>query len=313
MKPQLHNRLCAPLIQDVMARFYNKKLRTSHACEIIGVSTSRLYTLRTEYLQAKAEGTLHDWQPGNSGGDHIPKLPPKADAYLRQMLNERYNFAFASSELSRRFNIEYARWSVRRFALAEGFAQMERPVPIPAHTRRWQRLHIGELWQLDASPHPWFGPEHPAQPLFDMIDDASRLQVGIRLCGSETVAQYIYFFEKTFGIYGLPLEIYVDNATFFRSPVEGNLTGLGWRLAFYGVSLRFAGTPQAKGKVERIHQVWQDRLPGFFRLNGLGWESDLAHVNETLEALATHRNTSEKHRELGTTPRAAWDALRARG
>jgi len=196
MKFQLHNRLRAPLIHDVLERFCNKTIDCHKAIEILGVSQSRLYELRTEYLRAKANGKVPGWMPGNSGGDHAPELPPRVEAYLRKMLKEGYNFAFAASELLRKFNLETSRWSIRRFALAQGLAKKERPVGIPAHTRRWQRDSIGELWQLDASPHRWFGLENPAQPLLDMIDDASRLQVGIRLCPGENLAQYIWFLKK---------------------------------------------------------------------------------------------------------------------
>ena len=313
MKKQIHNRLCTPLIHDVLERFCNNTLTRHQAAETLGVSESQLYRIRAEYLRAKTEGKMEEWRPGPSGGDHSGEFPPHVEKFLRNALREGYNFAFAASEIKRIFNEETTRWSVRRFALAQGLARDEHPVRIPAHTRRWQRLHIGELWQLDASPHRWFGPEHPEQPLFDMIDDASRLQVGIRLCRGETLADYIVFFEKTFKTYGLPLCLYVDCATFFRSPVDGNLTALGKRLAFYGVSLLFAMTPQAKGKVERVHQVWQDRLPPFFRLNGLTPESRLEEVNLRVEALAGHRNAHETHREVGMTPQAAWDAAREQG
>ena len=293
MKHQLLNRLCVPLIQDVLERFCNNTITRQQALATLGVSKSQLYRMCTEYLRAKTEQNTRAWTPGQSGGNHAAKFQPHAETFLRKALREGYNFAFAASELKRLFNVDTTRWSVRRFALAQGLAQGQHPVRIPAHTRRWQRLNIGELWQLDASPHRWFGPHEPEQPLFDMIDDASRLQVGSRLCRAETLADYIFFFGKTFKTHGLPLCVYVDCATFFRSPVDGNLTALGKRLAFYGVSLSFAMTPQAKGKVERIHQVWQDRLPPFFRLNSLTPQSALEDVNARVEALAAHRNAHE--------------------
>ena len=313
MKYQLHNRLCAPFIHDVLERFSNTTLTAKEATVKLGLSRSRFYALHAAYLRAKALGMPTDWMPGRSGGDHLPNLSESAQKFLRRALTEGYNHAFAASELQRLFKLKTTRWSVRRFAQAEGLAQSQCPIRTPAHTRRWQRQNVGELWQLDATPHHWFGPEHPAQPLFDMIDDASRLQVGIRLCRAETLADYIFFLEKAFKTHGLPLSLYVDNASFFRSPKDGNLTALGQRLAFYGVSLLYATSPQSKGKVERIHHVWQDRLPPFFRLNRLTPEHDPSDLNATLETLAEHRNTHEHHREIDTFPRAAWNAAIASG
>ena len=37
-------------------------------------------------------------------------------------------------------------------------------------------------------------------------------------------------------------------------------TQLGQALHFYGVALRYTPTPPAKGKIERRHHYWQDRL-----------------------------------------------------
>lgn len=39
---------------------------------------------------------------------------------------------------------------------------------------------------------------------------------------------------------------------------------MGQALHFYGVSLRYARTPQAKGKIERQRQYRQGRLPTLF-------------------------------------------------
>ena len=251
--------------------------------------------------------------PGHLGGARTTDLPTHAWDFLRRALAEGHNHAFAASERLRLHNTECSRWSVRRFALANGLCQPEFPVRLPAHTRRGQRANIGKLWQLDATPHRWFGPDEPAQPLLDRIDDASRLQVGIRLCRNESVAKYVFFFEKALRTHGLPLCVHVDYASFFYSPKEGGLTALGWRLTFYGVSLRYANTPQGKGKIERAHPVWQDRLPSFLRLHGFGAENVPEGINPHPEALASHRNRHEKHRELGMEPRRAWDEALARG
>ena len=313
MKRQISNRLCSPFIHDALGCLCEGTLGAAQAAKKLGVSRSRLYAIRTEYLKAKASGTLQGWMPGLSGGDRAEGFPPEVCAFLRAAILGGYSYAFAASEMLRLFGVGTTRSTVRHWAISEKLAGEPRPARTPAHVRRWQMSNVGEIWQLDASPHRWFAPHFPAQPLFDMIDDASRVQVGIRLCLNETLADYIVFLRRSFESFGLPLCLYVDNAAFFRSPVDGPPTGLGRRLAFYGVSLLFAPTPQAKGKVERIHQVWQDRLPPFFRHNRLAPETDIAEVNAAVEALAAHRNAHEVHREIGMTPQRAWDAALAEG
>ena len=80
------------------------------------------------------------------------------------------------------------------------------------------------------------------------------------------------------------------------------LTQLGAALHFYGISLRFARTPQAKGKIERQHQYWQGRLPALFAAEAI--TTPLA-ANDLLTTLRHHRNAKEIHREIGRTPDAA--------
>jgi hypothetical protein len=305
--------LCAPLIHDVLGRLCKGTLNAEEAAQRLALSRSRLYALRTAYLLAKAEGRLADWMPGVSGGDRAPGLPGDAEDFLHRALAAGYSYAFAASEVERLHGAEASRWLVRRWAAAGGFERQGRPARLPAHTRRWQRSAIGEIWQLDASPHRWFGPDQPLQPLLDMVDDASRLQVGIRLCRSETLADYIDFLRVAFETHGLPLALYVDNAAFFRPAKGDSQTSLGLRLAFYNVSLAFATTPQAKGKVERIHQVWQSRLPCHFRLNGYTPQSDLSLLNASIASLAAHRNSCETHREIASTPLQAWESALAQG
>ena len=140
--------------------------------------------------------------------------------------------------------------------------------------RRWQRQSVGELWQLDATPDYFLGRDNPPLNLIDMIDDCSRMQVGCRLYRSECVNAYLDLFYRAFTRYGLPLEIYVDRASFFKGE-DGNLTQLGRRLKLYGVSFVFANTPEAKGKIERVHQVWQDRLPAYAAREGVTGEFQL--------------------------------------
>ena len=172
--------------------------------------------------------------------------------------------------------------------------------------RRWQRKSIGELWQLDATPDYFLGRGNPSLSLIDMIDDCSRMQVGCRLYRSENVPAYLDLFYRAFMRYGLPLEIYVDKASFFRND-DGSLTRLAQRLKFLDVSFIFANTPEAKGKIERVHQVWQDRLPAYAAHEGITAQTPLEDVNDHLECLVDHRNGFEIHRELHDTPQNVWD------
>jgi len=310
MKEQIANRLGVAHVRDTVKQFVAGSVTRGQAMESLQIGQSRLYDLRTSYLAAKAAGDGETWEPGRSGGNHKPTWPDEEQRFLRRVLSprgesKRYSYAFAASELGRRFGHEVDRGQVRHWAMENGIkVAVPGPRP-PAHVRRWQRKAIGELWQLDATPDRFLGRGRPAYQLLDMLDDCSRVQVGCRLYLRECVRSYLDLFYRAFSRYGLPLEVYVDKAGFFRGE-NGELTQLGRRLKFYDVSFVFANAPESKGKIERIHLVWQDRLPAYFEREGIDIDTPLAAINDHVDALVDYRNGFEIHREIGMTPDEAW-------
>ena len=275
------------------------------AAEVLGLSLSRFYELRSDYLAAFGPSAHRNWGPGVSGGDHASAWPPEVTALLRKRLASRppASYSFAASEALRVCGYRLDRAQVRRWALANHLTHGKVPRGPQAPVRRWQRSQIGELWQLDATPHRWFPPADTTLPMLNMLDDCSRVFVGSKLYEREILPAYLDFLPVAFLDYGLPLEIYVDYHSFFFTAVPDALTTLGQALRFYGVSFRYAPTPQAKGKVEREHHFWQQRLPAFFASEPT---ADLADANRNITALRLHRNQHEMHRELKMTPGRAW-------
>ena len=311
MRKQIANRLGAAHVRDTVQQFVAGEIDRHQAMESLQIGKSQLYELRTSYLAAKAAGKGDEWVPGSSGGNHMPQWSEESQKFLRKVLcpggdAKRYSYAFAASEVGRLHDLFVDRSQVRHWAIEHGLqapARMPRP---PAHVRRWQRKAIGELWQLDATPDYFLGRQNPSYSLIDMIDDCSRMQVGGRLYAHETVRSYLDVFYRSFNRFGMPLEIYVDKASFFRKD-DGTLTQLGKRLKFLDISFIFANSPEAKGKVERVHQVWQDRLPAYAASEGLTDETPIEDVNDHLGCLIDYRNGFEKHRDLGDTPLHAWE------
>lgn len=301
---QLPHRLGAPLIREVLAAFRRGELPAATAAEKLRLGRTRFYELYADYLSAAARQQPHGWTPGHSGGDHAPDWPQGTEALARKLLSVRppAPYRFAASEVHRRLGFQIDPATVRRWAIANHLAH---PAPTrrpPASLRRWQCLKIGALWQLDATPHRWFPGDQRNYPLLDLLDDCSRVCTGAKIYHAEDLLAYFDFLPAAFTEHGLPLELYVDCHSFFFPQRPEALTQLGAALHFYGVSLRYARTPQAKGKIERQHQYWQGRLPALFAAENI---SVPEAANTLLPALRRHRNAKEIHRELGRTPEAA--------
>jgi len=305
----LAQRLAAPLVRHVVEQFRSQQLSAVSSAHALGVSVRRLYELHHDYLKAYARRQHVVWRPGVSGGNHASAWPAAVVALLRKRLSSTppASYSFAASEALRLCGFKLARAQVRRWAHAHHLTPGGPPPRAKAAVRRWQRTQIGELWQLDATPHRWFTGVARLFPLLNLLDDCSRYHLGTTLYERELLLAYLDFLPTAFCAYGLPLELYVDYHSLFFSSVPDALTQLGAALHFYGVSFRYAPTPQAKGKIERDHQYWQSRLPAYFASEAI---TELGVANEHISALRQHRNRHEVHRELAMTTQAAWDLAR---
>jgi hypothetical protein len=142
---QLAQRLAAPLIRHVLEQFRTRQLTAPVAAHELGLSVRRLYEVFTDYLSADGRRQHRTWEPGRSGGNHVPPWSAEVLALLRQRLSSQppASYSFAASEVRRLCGVRWDRAQVRRWALQNGLAQTTVPVRAKAAVRRWQRSRIG--------------------------------------------------------------------------------------------------------------------------------------------------------------------------
>jgi transposase len=146
--------------------------------------------------------------------------------------------------------------------------------------RRWRprRECFGELLQMDGSHHDWLEGRGPEMVLMGSIDDATNTAYG-RFHDYEGTLPAMDVFKRYVEKYGLPMSGYVDRHTTYKSSkkltewdeVEGTepLSQFERALKELGVEVIHALSPQAKGRVERLFGVLQDRLVKEMRLRGI--------------------------------------------
>jgi len=280
------------------------KLSALEAAQELGLSRPRFYKLYSQYLRACAQRKAAVWSPGLSGGNHQPTWSAPVVALLEKLLSSKppSSYSAAASELLRRLDFKTDRASVRRWAIENQLAPDTRYKAPPKPIKRWQVRDWGALWQYDATPHAFLPNSPDKQVLLDLLDDATRYNTGARLYHAETLLAHFDFLTRAFHAHGLPLALYVDYHSFFFTHTPEAFTQLGAALHFYGVALRYAPTPQAKGKIERRHDYWQKRLPPLLAADQI---LELEGANRLLDQLLPHVNQHEIHRELGTTPHKA--------
>ena len=143
-----------------------------------------------------------------------------------------------------------------------------------AHSRRPRSAYFGELLQMDATPHEWIPGE--IWHLHLAIDDATSRVVGAYFDTQETLKGYYRVFHQILTTYGIPYKFFTDRRTVFtykkkNSPSldEDTYTQFAYACKQLGVELESSSVPQAKGRVERLNQTLQSRLPIELRLAGI--------------------------------------------
>lgn len=143
--------------------------------------------------------------------------------------------------------------------------------------RRWRerKAHHGEMVQIDGSHHDWFEGRGPKCVLIGYIDDATGEVFG-RFYEYEGTRPAMDSFMRYTQKYGLPLSIYLDRHTTYKSPKKESpeddkesLSQFERAMEELGVEVIHAYSPQAKGRVERLFGTFQDRVVKEMRLKGI--------------------------------------------
>lgn len=155
-----------------------------------------------------------------------------------------------------------------------------------SHPRGEKPKYFGEIVEMDASEHLWFGTKKVHLHL--AIDKATNTVLGGFFHHQETLFGYYNVFKQILENYGIPNQFTTDNRTVFnyerinpskRTSDKDVLTQFGYACKVLGVSLVTTSVPQAKGLIERTNGTFQDRLVNEFKLYGI---NDVEKANEYL-------------------------------
>jgi transposase len=297
---------------EVMGRLKRGEVKLGKAAELLGLSYRQLKRIWKRYQEQRDKGLVHGLRgrPSNRRSDAVQR-----DRVLA-LYQEKYGDfgpTLASEQLAKRDGEVVSVTTLRRWLKGAGLWQSRRHRS--AH-RRWRarREHVGELVQMDGSHHDWFEGRRGKAALMVMIDDATN-RTYARFFEEETTAAAMTTFRRYAEQYGFPQALYVDRDSIYETTRDATtdeelrgreaLTQFGRAMEELGVRVILAYSPQAKGRVERRHGVFQDRLVKELRLAGI---SDLEGANGYLEAqflpelnrrfVVAARQRSDLHRRM---------------
>ena len=255
----------------VMQALTDGQLRQREAATRLGVSVRHVKRLLRRFRESGAAGLISRkrGQPSNR------KLPAAVREQALDWVRTRYpDFGptLAAEMLGEHHELTVSRETLRRWMIDAGLWRAKAVRPVRVHQRRARRPRLGELIQIDGSPHDWFEGRADRCTLILFVDDAtSRLMAG-RFFPTETTAAYMTVLHEYLTRHGRPLALYSDRHSIFRvnrPGAEHRRTQLGRALDDLGIESICAHSAPAKGRVERANQTLQDRLVKAMRLAGI--------------------------------------------
>jgi hypothetical protein len=269
----------------IMASVKAAELNLVEAAEVLGLG----------YRQTKRVWKRYD-REGEAGLVHRLRGRPgqrcKAPA-LRAQILARYAARYAdfgptlAAEYLAQEGLVVDHETLRRWLLA---AQKRTVRRRRQRHRQWRERKpcLGAMVQLDGSHHDWFEGRRAKCVLMVMVDDATG-RVWAQFFEEETTRASYDVLEGWVRKYGLPQSLDVDRDSIYRCEGLGTIaeqlagqapqTQFGRAMEQLGVELILAHSPQAKGRVERMNGVLQDRLVKALRLAGI---NDPESANEYL-------------------------------
>jgi len=259
----------------VIQRVFRGELTVVEAAMVLGVSERQCYRIKARVKQQGVKGVVH----GNRGRPSRHKVKEKTVKRVVQLARGKYqgfNDHHLTEKLKEQEQIELSRERVRRILRAHGIASPNKRRGIKHRSRRERRASEGMMLQVDGSPHDWLQGRGPPLCLIGAIDDATGKVMGALFVRAESSWAYFKLFSEIFREHGLPQSIYTDCHSVFWTDREPTLeeqlinrkptTEVGRGLENLGVTLILAHSPQAKGRIERLWNTFQDRLVSELRL-----------------------------------------------
>ena len=260
------------VIQEVIDRHITQK----GAASMIGLSERQVRRLLKVVREEGDSGVIHKAR----GKTSTRKTPEKLRDKMLNLYKSKYNGfgpTLASEKFSEVDGILVSKESLRKWLIEVGLWKRKRKGT--AH-RQWRprKECFGEMIQMDGSHHDWLEGRGPEIVLMGYIDDATNNIFG-RFYGHEGTMPAFDSFKRYIKKYGLPISIYLDRHTTYKSnkklteweELEGiePMSQFEMALKDLGVDVIHAYSPQAKGRIERLFGVLQDRLVKEMRLRGI--------------------------------------------
>lgn len=253
----------------------DRKISNSEAATLLNISRRQVIRIKNKVKRVDFKGIVH----GNSG--RRPKLAIADETKqtilsLYQSSYYGFNVTHFGEFLEEVHGIEVSRETLRKLLLNSGLRTKSKSPP-RHRSRRARMPRAGLLIQMDSSEHQWV--DDSTLWLIAAIDDATGEVPYALIVDSDSTENNMRVLKRMVEKKGIPVALYTDGASHFATQRHYSYrvklkydyapTQIERALKELGVELIIAGSPQAKGRIERLFGTLQDRLLKELRLHGI--------------------------------------------
>lgn len=271
------------LLTDVV----NRNVTISEACSLLGVSYRHCLRLRDTFIKQGFEGLVK--KPRNLlPHQKVTTEICKEILNLRDNLYWDFNIQHFREKLEKEHNIKLSYETIRQILIKAEKVTPQHQKQIYRRRRRMPKA--GMLVQMDTSEHRWIESIPQRWSLVTMIDDATNEVPFAYFAPKDTTFANMFVIRKFLELKGVFMGLYVDKASHFKTIRHGGLhvevspeqdeTQIGRALRELGIIIIPANSPQAKGRIERLFRLFQDRLIKEMRLSRI---ENYSYANEFLQ------------------------------
>ena len=258
----------------VIRRAIDRIITQREAAESVGISLRQAQRIVRRIRLEGNKGITHRLRGSHSNRAISGKIKDKVLMLFKDKYPD-FGPTLASEKLFERDKIKVNDETLRLWLIEEGIPYKKRKKR-PHRQWRERKECYGQMVQMDGSHHKWF--ENRGEPcvLMGYIDDATGRPFA-RFYTYEGTLPAMDSFKRYIKKNGIPLSVYLDKHTTYKSTGKPSLedelndtiplSQFERSLKELGVEVIHANSPQAKGRVERIFNTFQDRLVKEMRLD----------------------------------------------
>jgi transposase len=260
----------------IIRKALDKSITQVEAANIIGLCLRQVQRIIKAVKIQGDKGVIHK----SRGQLSNRALPNKIKDKALRLYKEKYHDfgpTLGSEKLFEIDKIKINDETLRLWLLQAGISYKKRKKR-PHRAWRERKHSFGEMIQMDGSHHDWFEGRGPECVFMGYIDDATGRPFG-RFYPYEGTIPAMDSFRRYIEKFGIPVSIYLDKHSTYKSTrkktIEDELNNIEPLSQFsravkeLGVNVIYADSPQAKGRIERLFNTFQNRLVKEMRLEGI--------------------------------------------